>query len=479
MKKKLFVNFNCYWNPHFETELELMHQSQLNGDKVYSLNCRGELMQSCASAMFNPTKKKFCKRCQKRYDIGCKIISLPKNQRYQLKTPDTYPKYVTAKYHSMDEVKAVNYDGINIGFSIFENILLVNNAINVDLSTIHNELETALKISYIVYSNFKRLCDEILPDEVIVFNGKHQEYEPILSYCELHKIDYYFHERGADPTKYMICKNKRHHKIQTMIDIINTYSADYTKDKENIAKSWFENRRVGNDKTWISFTKDQKVNLLPDNFNPEIINVSFFDSSLWEVINYEGWLPPECFKDEIYVIEETCKKFLNDSNYHFYLRIHPNIGLDPNDQLEKLLQFKQNNPYSNLTIIAPDDEIDTYELIIQSSVNVIPYNSTVGVESCYWETPVILLGKSMYQHLDVCYTPKTFDEYIELLRRKTLKPKPKENSLLYGYAMNTRGTDFKFYKPIDLFEGEFLGINLKNEVKFKNRLKRQLAKLLK
>ena len=477
MKRVLFINFNCYWNPNFETELELMHQHQLDGNEVYSLHCKGELMQSCASAMFNPNKKKFCKRCQKRYKLGCKLINLPEERRFQLKTPGNYPEYVTAKYQTMDEVKAINYDGINIGFSMFENIMLVNRAEKLNIKEIAPELDTALKISYIVYANFKRICEQINPDEIYVFNGKHQEYEPLLSYCELHNIDYYFHERGANKQKYILGKNSRWHDLNTAINIIiKKYGNKYNSSKQDkeIAENWFQLRKKGIDHQWLSYTDKQKQSLLPQNFNSNQKNITFFNSSLWEVINYDSWKPEGDFTDEIEILKKVCDKFKNNKNMHFYLRIHPHLGWEPTDQLERLLEFKKVCP-DNITIIDPDDKIDTYELIQKSDIVIVPFGSTVGVESCYWGTPTILLNKALYQNIDVCYRPASMKELFDLLKQDNLPAKPKENSYIYGFSWSTFGEKFKYYQAKDLFEGNFLGVNIKNEIKLKNKIKKLLG----
>ncbi len=475
MKKVLFVNFNCYWNPNFETELELMLQHQRDRDKVYSLHCRGELMQACASALFSPTKQKFCKRCQKRYKLGCKLINIPEEHQFCLETPTSYPDYVSDSYKTMEEVKAIQYDNINIGFSMFENIMLLRRAEVLDLSKISKELKTALKISYIVYSNFKRLCTEINPDSVYVFNGKHQEYEPLLSYCEVHNIDYYFHERGANKDRYILGKNCRWHDFDTQRGfLIDDHSKKYTTDDEKLSIEWFENKRKGIDHTWFSFTNDQKSSLLPEDFDCSKKNISFFNSSMWEMINYDSWQPYKEFSDEIEIIKQVCAEFSNDKHIHFYLRIHPHLGWEPTTQLERLIAFKDYCP-KNLTIIYPDDKVDTYELITQSDIVVIPFGSTVGVESCYWGTPAILLNKASYQNLDVCYRPQNMAEFISLLKQDNLPPKPKENSYRYGYIFSTFGRKFKYYKAKDLFEGEFLGVNIKNEIKLKNKIKTMLG----
>lgn len=478
MKKVLFINFNCCWNPHFETELELMHQHQLEGDNVYSLHCKGELEQMCTSGMFSENKKKFCKRCQKQYNLGCKLINLPLKNRFCLEEPISYPEYVTAEYSSMNEVNTIKYDGINVGRSILSNLRLVNKREQFDLKIIKEDFSILIKNNYKVFSKFKELCTDLEIDLVYIFNGRHSEYEPLIEYCEEHKIHFIIHERGANKDRYLLFDNIRLYSEEGWPSMIKKYSADYTSDKKQLAIDWFEGKRRGIDPQWIVFTKEQVKAKLPENFDSSKYNITFFNSNLWEVLSYPNLLPPKCFQDEIQTVKDICLTFKDNPNYKFYFRTHPHLYHDFTEQSQKIIDFKNKNILPNLEVILPEADIDSYQLMSSSDLVIINQVSTVGIESCYWGTPTILLGGSSYKHLDTCYCPSSMKELVDLLKSKPTKIKNYENCYLYGYAISTMGEKFKYYKAINLFEGEFMGINIKNQIKIKNKVKSFLRRML-
>ena len=474
MKKVLFVNFNCYWNPNFETELELMHQHQLDGNTVYSLHCQGELMQSCASASFSSTKKKFCKRCQKRYKLGCKVIKLPKENRFCLEILSSFPDYVTSTYTKEREISEIMYDGINIGRSILSNIRLIKRGNELDISSIKDQVDVALRNSFIAYSKFNELCQNYDFDSIYFFNGRHSEVEPLVSYCEKNNLHFLIHERGADMSRYLLFDNIRLYDIEAWTNLYKKLSQEYQEDNKENAINWFENKRNGIDPQWLVYTNEQKRAKLPPDFDTSKYNVTFFNSSLWEYFDYPDMLPQGDFANEIEVIEQVCKYFSSNPEFQFYFRVHPHLHIEFTDQTKEILEYKENNRLSNLLIIEPDEDIDTYELMQASNCNIISQHSTVGVESAYWGTPTILLGRATYKYLNICYTPHDINELFSLLQSKPSEVKNRENCYKYGYAITNFGEKFKYYKPKDLFEGKFLGVNLKNEIKLKNKIKKRL-----
>ena len=69
---------------------------------------------------------------------------------------------------------------------------------------------------------------------------------------------------------------------------------------------------------------------------------------------------------------------------------------------------------SNVTVLPPDTEVNTYELIDDLDLGVV-YSSTVGLEMVTQGVPVVVGGDSHYCDLDITYDPVTASEYVELL----------------------------------------------------------------
>ena len=115
--------------------------------------------------------------------------------------------------------------------------------------------------------------------------------------------------------------------------------------------------------------------------------------------------------------------------------------------------------YKNLTVIEPDEKIDTYALM-EACDKILSTYSTMGCEATYWGKISILAGVSPYDELDCVYKAHSMQELYKLIDDKNLLPKAKESTLPYGYRNQTCGEKYKYYKEVNLTNGEFLGIKL-------------------
>jgi hypothetical protein len=237
---------------------------------------------------------------------------------------------------------------------------------------------------------------------------------------------------------------------------------------EEVGAKWFVDRRVGLNLNWPSFIADQRKCNLPYDFNPQKRNIAVYISSEDEfecIDGWENWL----FKDQ----NEGLDKILKDapSDFFFYLRIHPNLKGITNSQTQGLEKFKN---YKNCHVISAESLIDSYELALVCE-KTLTFGSTIGIEATFWGKPSILAGKCMYEHLDVCYVPKNYDELLTFITL-VLTPKPKENCYIYGYWNLKHGIEFKFFKPKGFFEGSFRNKSLKASILA--RIKYKILKLL-
>ncbi len=477
MEKKLFVNFNCAFNTHFETELELMLKNLKQGNEVYSLYCDGKLNRFCACS-YNNSDKMLCDYCQAKYKKGIELIGLQKENCFSIAESSKYPEFLSCNFKSLDELTAIKFNNIDIGDNVvrtYNNLmcLQISNINDISQKFIYNSLNNSIN----VLNTFILLFNKIKFSSIYFFSGRFPEYYSILSYCKNHNITFYVHDRGANYNKYCCFKNSYFNNFETMID--NWVRMPLVQYKENgdnlkIGSQWFESRIAGSENAWISFSKKQVKNNLPENFSNQNFNVTIFNSSSHEVVIDDTRLSSECFRDEIAIIKKICDKFKTYKEYKFYLRCHPNIGFHKGSQYSRLLELKCEIT-DNLTVIMPEESIDSYSLVKNSDIVIVSMNSTVGAEAAFMGKPVILLGKALYQELDIAYRPKNFNELFNLLADKAIKAKPKINALKYGYCMATYGIDFQYYEPIGLFEGTFMGVNLNKSQKFlplKGKIKR-------
>ena len=133
-----------------------------------------------------------------------------------------------------------------------------------------------------------------------------------------------------------------------------------------------------------------------------------------------------------------------------YLRVHPNLTDVDNQRKRDML----NLDFPNLTIIAPDADCDTYQLLKSCDVTV-SFGSSVGIEAVYWDRPSVLLGPCLYQDLPGPVRSKSHHQTIELLSSNLPASTDKSGALRYGHWFQTRGLPHKNYVAENLFEGKF------------------------
>ncbi|MCO4319943.1 hypothetical protein [Aliidiomarina quisquiliarum] len=70
-------------------------------------------------------------------------------------------------------------------------------------------------------------------------------------------------------------------------------------------------------------------------------------------------------------------------------------------------------------------------------------------------TPTLLLGRALYESLDIIPVVSSIEEIINILASAKELPKPNRNRALeYFYFIMTRGQDFYFSNPIHWFKVE-------------------------
>lgn len=163
------------------------------------------------------------------------------------------------------------------------------------------------------------------------------------------------------------------------------------------------------------------------------IKVVIFNSSSDETASIPEVNKFNYFGDQNKKIKQICLQLSKDPKFEVVLRIHPNLKNISYNYHKELYELSK-----LVKVIEADSSVNSYGLI-KSADLIIVFGSTIGVEACYLNKPVINLGAALYSFLDVSYNPKSDDELNDLLNSAlTLPPKPRLNSLKYGFFMKRR-----------------------------------------
>lgn len=148
----------------------------------------------------------------------------------------------------------------------------------------------------------------------------------------------------------------------------------------------------------------------------------------------QDWESP--FRDTAKVILAFCERYPDTL---FCIRFHPNQAEISSDIRSPFASLKD---LPNARVFYPEDTVNSYELIQWSDV-VVTFGSTVTIEACWMGKPVVLLGPSFFDELEVAYTPQTAQEALEIFA-SPLSPKPRENAARAAHYMAFAGDDLAY-----------------------------------
>ncbi|MFT6335913.1 MAG: hypothetical protein ACI86M_002538 [Saprospiraceae bacterium] len=415
------------WQIGINTEvIDLLH-SDLDRE-VLIVNCNG-VLQNC---YFNKAKNPIgCAICQSRQHQLLNLAGVPKERQVNLEL--LVKDEINEQFDSLEDLVSYTYMDFPIGRGVASSIISYFRDYEINSTKYGDLINIELQKSINVLLNFKKFIKEFQPEEIYLFNGRFAEVWPVVLLAEKYKIKYFCIETGSF-NKYQLFENTLPHSIDGRHAILTDLwkNAD-EKEKIKVGISWFENRRNKTNVQELQFTLGQTNKLLPKGFDPNKINIAIFNSSEDEMKVIQEW-ENDMYKSQNEAIVKICEMFLDSPLYHFYLRVHPNLGVLDNLQMREISQFS----FPNLTIIGPNEQIDTYALL-DSADKIITFGSSIGIEATYWGKISIMLGKSFYSYLDVVYNVFCFEDIDNLIRNNNLTAKPRANTLSYGYFILSFG----------------------------------------
>ena len=448
------------WIPHLGTDLEIAAKHIDERDEVHIIQCSGNL-PSCES---NPSHTKLrCTACRYMRDKGLSLISLPQQNRHELNLNDFFKDLDIPVFSSIEELKSFKIENVDIGMAVASTLISKTRDSNPKISNFKKYIHENILMGYSIYDYTKYHLQQIEPDIFYLFNGRFAAIRPALRAAQHLGVKTFVHERSGVSQKYTLTEDTYPHDIEYQKNDIEKCWNDGIPniEKEEIAKQWFEDRIRGKDQGWYSFTKSQKKNMLPDDFDTSKRNIAIYISSEDEFAAVENWQNP-IYHNQIDAITAIINADIDDK-IKFYIRIHPNLKELDNTQTRELSELKS----TNITVIPADSNIDSYELM-DACEKVITFGSTMGIESVFWSKPSILVGRSLYEDLGGCYIPTNHEELIDLINGH-LKPLSNLGALKYAYQANA-GIPYIYYNPESLFKGRFKGIDLSYSVNTKMKI---------
>lgn len=420
--------------------LDEVNKLRKSGYDVKFLSCDSFLSNCFVN---NKTDRNFCKKC-----IICNNDALKQNQLDYIQLGELLSEQkrcvirdnLKFEYHTLSEIKQITYKNCYIGYGALSSYVSFTRNQEPSFDFAFKEYFNELLYSQVFLAEaFLNLISHKNYDIVYTFNGRWADMRPIYDICinqkiEIRNIENIPVKPNRDYRK-EVYQNCLPHNIQNKHKwILESWDKSIMEDEDKIklgSKFFIQRKDSKLVRDVKVYTSKQQLGKLPEDWDNSKRNIGIFNSSEDEFLALgRDWDYLNIFSSQ----EEGIMFILDnvtDTSYHFYLRVHPNLSGVQYDYHTRLYQLE--HKYSNITVIPADSSISTYTLIDECE-KVIVFGSSTGVEACFWEKPVILLGGTFYYYLNVAYKPTNNNELIELISQK-LEPKDKVDAIKFGFFL--------------------------------------------
>lgn len=440
----LFYNTYTINDMYFGLLLDEAIRYLREGHRVTLLSCHGVV----GSCLRNPLANEgICSVCRYNFNFVCK--KLPENL-FIYRLTDLYSGEANFNecfiYNNIFDIKKLSYKGINIGYGAFSTyVSLTRNANPLLDENFRKYFDSILQATCLLLASMETAIERINPDVVCFFNGRFYETRVVYEVARAKGCMTWAYESvggfGGESVFKVVFENSLPHGIHKNQELAQSTwdnSSLTLEERKQKGRSFFEKRRSGIPAGDVVFTTGQSRGKLPDNWNESLKNIVIFNSSEDEFVSIgDEFDRLNFFESQLVGIKTILKLFVSDMSIHFYLRIHPNLSKIRYKYHTDL--YKLEDEYPNVTVIAANDKVDTYNLM-ENAEKIIVFGSTMGLESVYWGKGVILLGPAVYYYSDLCYIPHDITELKDLISQKLI-PKNQIEAIKWGFYFMARETN--------------------------------------
>lgn len=239
------------------------------------------------------------------------------------------------------------------------------------------------------------------------FNGRIVPNYALLKSAQDAGVDFSIIEVAGIHRNILTVKNKSMHDLDYRQSALRKF-IDSRLNREDQGVQFFESRRSGERTDTISFVKQQVHGMIKETEKP-IFAIFTSSTDEFEFLG-DQWFT-EASKNPYSFILKLSK--LIGNAYKIIVRMHPNQAGDYTGAT-KILE-KKLRELDDVEVISPKERQSTYELIDKASV-VLAFGSSVSVEATYARKPSILVGRAIWEFLDIAYYAETAETVAELLR---------------------------------------------------------------
>lgn len=434
---------------HFAASLEILRSEYLKNNEVYYCNWGQRTLRPTRMAKsWVSLNGKTPKHIKKLISVCAPTVKLSDHLDFDKKlVKDTVIKFSSQLKNITDVAKlaTLNVQGIKPGTAVANELvsLVHDRDLNVQL---YSDLVVSFIRSYLAIYFSTR--DYILKNKielVYVYNGRFLHERAVRDAALSLNCKCLLFETLRN--RYQIREEGFHDRINNqkiMMDVWEISKLDLTK-KIMIGSKWFEGLRGSKNQ----FNTGTKYNFAADKDF-----FVYYCSSDEEMVGFwDQWTEP--LGNQYDCILKLIDIFASQDDYQLLIKFHPSLLRKPNNVISKMYSIPVKK---NSSLITYDMGFSTYDLL-EKSIGTITIGSTIGVESAFYNKPVLLLADAKYDQLNLADKAENWDEVMEWIRQakhfdSQEIERRKINSCIFGFYYDQAGINFSY---TDLIETKVSG----------------------
>lgn len=466
------------WTIHHAETVEIVLKHLAEGNNVYLLSCDGDLV-SCPA---NPHHdQSLCSSCKHQTNYTLKKIL--KNKVHDLRISLSQEKIKCPVFTDLDELSEFKLFNVPFGELVVSQLVDDEKDCFFPLDDKYSKISKLLSNSISLYKNALHTIKNKKIDKVYVWNGRRSSDGPVCYAAKDAGISLEVYISASKKGAYVTLPALKVHDLATnKIFMDKVYDEAINKNGINLVKeeaiTFFNNQRYGGADYpgFVHFA--EKFHDIPKVTTDVRKKIVIFPGSYWESFGMPDYRSG-CYVNHYDGIKRILGEEKIISEYILIVRWHPNLQKCGHSERKIIDQIIKEFTKS-ATHYEPESDVDSYKLLDMADI-VITFGSTIGIEANFYGKPSILLGRSLYEDLDACYTVKSHEELVHLLSGDDLLPLPKNGSIKYGFYWRARGQNFSYLRQLDSWNFEYNGQPLQAtpQMSFLSFVKFHITKILK
>ena len=354
----------------------------------------------------------------------------------------------------MSELISLNYDSISPGSALANELTTLLKNRNIDFKKNRKIIEILIRSYLEVYQSTTRFLESNNINKLYVFNGRFLHERAVWDASKLQHIETILFETTRN--RYHVREKGFHDRINNQIEMINFWDQSKLTLEEKISSGskYFELLRSKSN----PFLSHGGSELTTD--KPYFV---YFSNSDDEAVGFwESW--DEKLGNQIDVVKKLQEFFDKQEDFELIIRLHPNLQSKSESQKRDWSMIRDTR---NSKVLAANSQIPSYKLL-DHSLGVITFGSTIGLEAAFSRKPSLLLADSGYDMLGVCDKSNDWEEVFLWINGKHYLTQEeveyrRKRACIRGFYLELGGIQFQNSQLMEIGWGSWEVVKFGNQ----------------